>query len=156
MLRNHRSRSFAPSVNPLEGRTLLSGMTATSVFSTTTPVYAAKHKLTSVTLMGQVESTTGTIETTATGTMTFEMVMSHAMKGMKGMMKMPAGTTVLGTETLSKGMGMVTVPAKDALKMHLEIIYSGDSNFMSSSVSPVVTRASLKGFPEAGMGSMKM
>jgi hypothetical protein len=71
-------------------------------------------------------------------------------------MKMPAGTTVLGTEALSKGMGMVTVPAKDALKMHLEIIYSGDSNFMSSSVSPVVTRASLKGFPEAGMGSMKM
>jgi hypothetical protein len=52
MQRNHRSRSFAPSLNPLEGRTLLSGMTATNVFSTSTPVYAAKHKLTSVTLMG--------------------------------------------------------------------------------------------------------
>jgi hypothetical protein len=46
MLRNHRSHSFAPSLIPLEGRTLLSGMTATSVFTTSTPVYAAKHKLT--------------------------------------------------------------------------------------------------------------
>ena len=55
MLRaNHRSRSFAPSPNPLEVRTLLSGMTATSVFTTSTPVYTAMHKLTSVNLMAQV------------------------------------------------------------------------------------------------------
>jgi hypothetical protein len=106
--------------------------------------------------MAQIESTTGTIETTATGTVTVDMMMSKGMKAMKGMKGMQPGTTVLGTETLSKGMAMVTLPAKDVLKMHLTIIYSGDSNFMSSSVSPVITRASLKGFPEAGMGSMKM
>ncbi len=109
----------------------------------------------SVNLMAQVESTTGTIETTATGNVTVDMMMSKGMK-MKGMKGMQPGTTVLGTETLSKGMATVTLPAKDVLKMHLMIIYSGDSNFMSSTVSPVVTRASLKGFPEAGMGSMKM
>lgn len=155
MLRNHRSRSFAPSLNPLEGRTLLSGMTATDLIATATPVYGARHKLTSVTLMAQVESTTGTIETTATGTATFNMVMSHGMKGMKGMQP---GTTLLGTGTLSKGMAMMTVPAKDALNMHIVINYSGDSSFMSSSASPIVTRASLRGFPQSGMGmgSMKM
>ncbi len=44
MLRNHRSRSFAPSLNPLEGRVLLS-MTATKVVVVSTPNYKHGHNL---------------------------------------------------------------------------------------------------------------
>ena len=63
MLRNHRSRSFAPALNPLEGRVLFS-MTPTKVVLVSTPNYKHGHDLTSVGLKAEVESATGTVETT--------------------------------------------------------------------------------------------
>jgi hypothetical protein len=160
MLRNHRSRSFALSLNPLEGRVLLS-MTATKVVLVSTPNYKHGHDLTSVGLKAQVESLSGTAETTATGTVTFEMVMMPGMKMVKGM---KPGTTILGTEPVSGGSATLTLPAKKVLKMPLEIVYSGDSNFMSSTDSPAtLTKSGLMGMSMgsgtkmgSGMGSMKM
>ena len=51
---------------------------------------------------------------------------------------MKPGTTVFGTGPLSGGIATLTLPAKMVLKMPLEIIYSGNSNFMSSTDSPAM------------------
>jgi Bacterial Ig-like domain (group 3) len=150
MQRNHRSRSFAPDVNPLEGRVVLSvgakGAIADAVTKATSAVSLMdsgtykKHKLESVTLMAMVSSkSAGTL----TGTVTFEMVMPMKMKGMKGM---KSGTTVLGTEPVSGGSASLTLKPKMVLNMPLEILYSGDTNFDSSTDTPAeVTKMSLKG-----------
>jgi hypothetical protein len=163
-MRNHRSRSFAPSLNPLEGRVLLS-TTATKMVMVSTPIYSHGHDLTTVGLKAEVESLAGTPETTATGTVTFEMVMPAKTKGMKGMKgMMMSGTTIFGTEPLSGGSATLTLPAKKVLKMPLEIIYSGDSNFASSTNSPaMLTKSGLMATAmssgmkmSSGMGGMRM
>lgn len=152
MQRNHRSRSFAPAINPLEGRLLLSGsthsgavpevtLTATKVAVVSTPNYVHK-KLTTVGLTAEVESTTGSTLTKATGNVIFEMVMPAGMKKTKGM---KPGTTVFGTVPLSNGTATLTLKAKQVLKMPVTIIYSGDANYMTSTDSPTpLTKAALK------------
>ncbi len=78
--------------------------------------------------------------------------MTPGMKMMKGM---KPGTTILGTEPVSGGMATLTLPAKKVLKMPLEIIYSGDSAFVSSTDSPAMLTKS--GLMATGMSSgMKM
>jgi hypothetical protein len=123
------------------------------VLLVSTPNYKHGHDLTSVGLKAEVESLNGTVETTATGTVTFEMIMPAKMKGMKAMMK--SGTTVFGTEPVSGGVATLTLPAKKVLKMPLEIIYSGNSDFASSTDSPAMLTKS--GLMSTAMGSgMKM
>ena len=74
------------------------------------------------------------------------------MKGMK------PGTTVLGPETVSGGVATLTLPSKKVLKMPLEIVYSGDKNFLTSADSPaMLTKSGLKSVARSespGMGSM--
>ena len=107
-----------------------------------TPNYSHGHTLATVGLKAEVESVTGTPETTATGTVTFEMVMPAGMKMMKGM---KPGTTVSGTEPVSGGVATLTLPAKKVLKMPLEIIYIGNSSFASSTDTPAaLTKSGLK------------
>ena len=124
-------------------------MTATPVVLVAEPNYMHKTKLVSVGLMAEVKSLSGSVESTATGTVTFEMVMPAGMK-MKGMKR---GTTIFGTMPVSDGMAMLTLPARKVLNMPLTIVYSGDSQLMSSTDTPaMLTKAGLK-----GMGSgMKM
>jgi hypothetical protein len=149
MQRNHRSRSFAPDVNPLEGRVVLSvgakGAIADAVTKATSAVSLMdsgtykKHKLESVTLMAMVTSKSAG---TPTGTVTFQIGMPAGMK-MKGM---KSGSLVLVTAPLSGGSASVTLKPKQVLNMPLEIVYSGDTNFDSSfDDAGEVTKMSLKG-----------
>lgn len=170
MQRIHRSRSFAPAVNALEGRLLLSGashkaslaaihggqpsaQTATEVVVTDQGVYNKRHVLTDVTLMAQIKPLSGS--GMPTGSVTFDMVMpAKTEMGKMTMGTMKPGTTVLGTVTLSGGEAMLTVKPKMVLKMPLTIIYSGDTQFMSSTANPpMLTKAGLKGITMGGMGT---
>jgi hypothetical protein len=85
MPRIHRSRSFSPAVNPLEGRRLLSGasgkaaihggplaQTATEVRVTDQGFYSKSHALTAVELIPTVIPLSGS--GVPTGTVTFNMV----------------------------------------------------------------------------------
>jgi Bacterial Ig-like domain (group 3) len=169
MQRIHRSRSFAPALNPLEGRLLLSGashkasfaaihggqpsaQTATEVVVTDQGVYNKKHVLTAVTLMAQIKPLSGS--GVPTGTVTFDMVMPARMKKVRGM---KPGTTVLGTVALTGGEAMLTVKPRMVLKMPLQIIYSGDAYFTASTATPpMLTKAGLRSM-NMGMGTgMKM
>jgi hypothetical protein len=158
MQRIHRSRSFAPALNPLEGRVLLSGashkaaihggvplaQTATQVVVTDQGVYNKKQVLTDVTLMAEVKPLSGS--GVPTGTVTFNIVMPAKTKtGKMTMDKMKPGTTNLGTVALSHGEAMLTVKPRMVLKMPLQIIYSGDTNYTSSTATPpMLTKAGLK------------
>ncbi len=170
MQRNHRSRSFAPALNPLEGRALLSGLTSHAASFTKMSsavslmdegVYVKHNHLKSVNLTAKVTSKSGM--PTATGTVTFEMVMPSGMK----MHGMKPGTTVLGTETLGDGKATLTgVMPKLVLKMPITVVHSGDANYAGSTDSPTPeTKAELMSMTMSmggmtmsskGMGGMKM
>ena len=78
--------------------------------------------------------------------MTVDMMMSKGMK-MKGMKGMQAGHDGARDRNPQQGcMATVTLPAKDVLKMHLMIIYSGDSKLHDElGFSPVITRCEPQG-----------
>ncbi len=110
-----------PSSTRLQGRVLLSGMrhsgaiaeastmTATQVVLVPQPNYMHKTKLVSVGLMAEVKSLSGSVESTATGTVTFEMVMPAGMK-MKGMKR---GTTIFGDHARQRRDGDADAPGQE-------------------------------------------
>jgi hypothetical protein len=150
MQRIHRSRSFAPALNPLEGRLLLSVApgkaaihggpllvpTFTEAIVTDQLIYNNHHALTSVELTATVKPLSGS--GVPTGFVTF-YILKLANKELK------PGGTVIANETLSGGSATVTVKAKRVLKMPVSVVYRGDSNFEGTNSIPAeVTKAGLK------------
>jgi hypothetical protein len=163
MKRARQSRSFAPALNSLEDRRLLSGahhglpamMTMTMKDTTTVSLMSSSisSNMNKVTLMAQVDATpmSGMSMRKPTGKVDFEMNMPSGMK-MKGM---HAGVNQLGTVTLKGGDAMLTVKSANVLNMELKIIYKGNSQYESSSVTPpMLTMSGLMGPGSSGMSSM--
>jgi hypothetical protein len=143
MLRIHRSRSFSPVLNPLEGRQLLSGASGKVAIQGGAPLAQnadilrvseagiyKHHALNAVQLIATVEPLSGV--GIPTGTVTFNTVT-------------PAGTTELGTVSLIEDEAFVKVKLKMVLKMPLQVVYSGDATYAPSTATPpIVTKASFK------------
>jgi hypothetical protein len=152
MKRTKQSRSFAPSLNSLEDRCLLSGahhgLPAMMTMKDTTTVSLKSSSISSnmskVTLIAQVNRTpmSGMTMSTPTGKVDFEMIMPSGMK-LKGM---HAGVNQLGTVTLKGGDANLSVKSSNVLDMELKIIYKGNSQFAPSTVTPpMLTMSGLMG-----------
>jgi hypothetical protein len=156
MQRIHRSRSFAPALNPLEGRLLLSVApgkaaihggplilpTQTEVTMTDQLIYNNHHKLTSVELTATVKPVSGS--GVPTGFVTFS-----TLKMVNKVLE-PGGKAIANL-TLSSGSATVTVNAKQVLKKPVDVVYRGDSNFEpTNSIPAEVTKAGLKVVPIDG------
>ena len=108
-----------------------------------------------VTLMAQVDATpmSGITMGTPKGKVVFEMIMLRGTK----MMGMHAGVNQLGTATLKGGDAMLTVKSSNVLNMEIKIIYKGNSQFSSSTVTPpMLTMSGLMGTSTGGTGGMIM
>jgi hypothetical protein len=158
MNRVNQSRSFAPALNSLENRCLLSGahhgFHEMMSMKDTTTVRLVSSSISSnmkkVTLMAQVDATpmSGMTMSAPTGKVDFEMIMQSGTK-VKGMR---LGVNQLGTANLKGGSAMLTVKASSALNMELKIIYKGNSQYNSSSVTPsMLTMSGVMGSSMSGM-----
>ncbi len=167
MKRNACRRSFAPDLNALEDRFLLSrgatvpemsmpmpgGQTATEIVFSSTPTYNKMNHLESIKLVAKVESTpTGGMPT---GKVTFDMNMPAGMT----MSGMKPGLSKIGVATIHHGVATLSVKPAMVVNMPLEILYNGDMNFKPSMDSPkVITEASLMttAMSTGKMSGMKM
>jgi hypothetical protein len=165
MKRANQSRSFTAALNSLEDRCLLhgaqNGLPAMMMMSTkdTTTVSLMSSTISSnmnkVTLMAQVDATpmSGMTMSKPTGKVDFEMIMQSGTK-VKGM---HAGVNQLGTVSLKGGNATLTVKSANVLNMELKIIYKGNSQYKSSSVSPpMLTMSGVMGTGSTGMSGMSM
>jgi len=158
MQRIHRSRSFAPALNPLEGRLLLSVApgkaaihgrplivpTATEVTMTDQLIYNNHHTLTSVELTVTVKPVSGS--GVPAGFVTFS-TLKVANKVLE-----PGGKTIANL-TLSGGSATVTVKAKQVLNKTVGVVYRGDTSTgfePMNSIPEKVTKAGLKVVPIVG------
>ncbi len=99
------------------------------------PVFSKKKQVTSVGLEAEIEPVVpgGGVPT---GTVTFEIVKT---------VKKKRKTTTLGTAAVSGGAATLTLKAKRVLNMPIKIVYSGDTDFTSSTASPpALTQSGLK------------
>ncbi len=155
-------RSFAPALNSLEDRCLLSGahhglpaMMMTMKDTTTVSLMSSSisSNMKKVTLMAEVAATpmSGMSMGPPTGKVVFEMIMPRGTK----MMGMHAGVNPLGTATLKGGDATLTVKSSNVLNMEIKIIYKGNSHFSSSSVTPpMLTMSGVMGTGSTGTGGM--
>ena len=99
------------------------------------PVFSKKKRVTSVGLEAEIEPVVpgGGVPT---GEVTFEIVKT---------VKKKRKTTTLGTTAVSGGAATLTLKAKSMLNMPIKIVYSGDTDFTSSTASPpALTQSGLK------------
>ncbi len=159
MKSTNRSRTFAPSLNALENRALLSGMgqaMATEVLVTEKPIFnKMMTSVESVRITTEVEALpmAGMMMGKPTGKVTVDMVMPAGMT----MPGMKAGTTKLGRANLHNGTATFTIKAKDVVEMPLQVIYNGSKTFASSTTTPPVqTETELLSQMSMNMGGMSM
>ena len=110
------------------------GQAATQIVLVPQPIFK-KKKVVSLGLEAEVQSMApgGGVPT---GTVTFEIQVKSKKK---------VTEKVLGTATLSGGSATLTVKPNSVLKKPIKIVYGGDADFLSSSLSPpTLTQASLK------------
>ncbi len=99
------------------------------------PIFSKKKQVTSVGLEAEIEPVVpgGGVPT---GTVTFEIVKT---------VKKKRKTTTLGTAAVSGGAATLTLKAKSMLNMPIKLVYSGDTDFTSSTASPpALTQSGLK------------
>ena len=98
------------------------------------PVFK-KKKVVSLGLKAEVQPTAPGAGV-PTGTVTFEIQMKKKKK---------VTEKVLGTATLSGGSATLSVKPKSVLKKSITIVYAGDANFTSSTITPPsLTQSALK------------
>ncbi len=110
---------------------------ATQVILVPQPVFNKKKKLVSVGLIAEIQPLSPGAGV-PTGEVTFEMVKTVKKKKTK--------TTILGTVAASGGDATLTLKASQVLNKTITIVYSGDSDFQSSTATTLaLTQSGLKG-----------
>ena len=158
----HQSRSFAPALNSLEDRCLLSGahhgITEMMVMKAPTQVVLMSDSISSnmkkVTLTAEVKAITAGAGVPG-GKVTFEMIMPRGKK----MAGMHVGINKLGTAALKGGDATLSVKSSMVLNMEIKIVYNGNSHFQKCTVTPsMLTMSGLMGTGTntGAMGAMNM